>query len=102
MMEVDVNDPKLEPVRNTLCRWVGSAELVLLGNMEMFDFAAITAGTMYENADETDADKRRWPEDTKIVIPGQNKSQPVQNYKCANGITCVVKNLIQRHGQLCK
>jgi hypothetical protein len=73
-MEVDVDEPKLEPVRNTLCRWLESAELVLLGNMEMFDFAAITAGTMYENADETDADKRRWPGDTIIVIPAQNKS----------------------------
>ncbi len=72
--EVDVDEPKLEPVRNTLCRWLKSAELVLLGNTEMFDCAAVTAGTMYENADETDADKRRWPGDKIIVIPAQKKS----------------------------
>ena len=64
---VDVNEPKPEPVRKTLCRLVGAAGSVLFGNMVIFDSPAITLGTAYENADETNARERSWPVETQIV-----------------------------------
>lgn len=46
---------------------MGAAGSVLFGNMEIFDFPAITTGTAYENADETNARERSWPAETQIV-----------------------------------
>ena len=102
-MEVDVDEPKLEPVRNTLWRWLESAELVLLGNTEMFDCEAVTAGTMYENADETNARERSWPEETQIVYPAQtNVSLNMHDIKIyTRAGTRAVKNLLRLLGQSC-
>jgi hypothetical protein len=35
--------------------------------MVIFDSPAITLGTAYENADETNARERSWPVETQIV-----------------------------------
>ena len=104
---VDVNEPKPDPVRKTLCRLVGAAGSVLFGNMEMFDFPAITPGTAYENADETNARERSWPEETQIVCPAQtNVSLNMHNIKIyrrksARAGTRAVKNLLRLLGQSC-
>ena len=73
----------------------------------MFDFPAITPGTAYENADETNARERSWPEETQIVCPAQtNVSLHMHNVKIykrksARAGTHAVKNLLRLLGQSC-
>ena len=71
---VDEKGPKPEPERTIECLWVVSAESVLFGKIDMVELRAVTAGTRYENADETNATGLCWPTETRTVYPAQNQS----------------------------